>query len=167
MAVCHSWRNTRNETTRFQCFTTSYVVIKSWYLLNIFTLLKKIEKKNRKTFLTFIGVLLISSLEISFSFVNKEIRIINETVKISNVNRIRIEKIESDVSSNSLQLQNIVTRLSFNAYIKHTDDRFKDMNNTNEKLLQTMGSLNGRVSGLEQIVYALNMFELNATKNKR
>lgn len=129
--------------------------------MNAFNSLQKMAKKNRKTFLTISCFVLLTAMELSVTFINKEAKIIKDTNDVSRINRVKIVKLESETTAQNLQLQNIVTRFSFNAYIEHTDDRFKVFNSSNESLLQSMGTLTGRVSGLEKIVYALNMYELN------
>lgn len=133
--------------------------------MSMFTSFQKIAKRNRKTVLTIACFVLIVSVELTVSFVKKEVALINDFGVVSDRNRVRVEKIEKDIGRHNLQLQTIVTRLSFNAYIKHTDDRFRVQNGTDAKLLESIGVINGRVSGLEKIIYALNMYELRASGN--
>lgn len=131
--------------------------------MSMFNSFQKVAKKNRKTFLTVACFVIIVSVELAVSFIKKEAEVIDDLGNVSDRNRVRIVKMEKDISRHSLQLQTVVTRLSFNDYIRHTDDRFMVQNGTDAKLLENIGVIRGRVSGLEKIIYALNMYELRAS----
>ena len=128
--------------------------------MDIIKHVQKFAKRNKRFFLTFSCFLLAIVIELSIAYISKIGREINDTSEQVKENTIKIVNVEKSVGFYNGLFRSVVTRASFNDYVKHTDDRFRQEQNTSSEVLRSMGTLDGRITGIERIVYALNLYEI-------
>lgn len=122
--------------------------------------IQKFAKKNKKLFLTFSCFLLVFVIELTIAYVSQIASDIDETSKNVRTNTTNIAHIQKDVEFYNNVFRSVVTRNSFNDYVRHTDDRFKEEQESDSGVFKDIGKLDGRVTGMEKVVYALNLYEI-------
>ena len=122
--------------------------------------IQKFAKRNKKVFLTFSCFLLVFVIELTIAYVSQIARDIDETSNKVRTNTTNIAHIQKDVEFYNALFRSVVTRNSFNDYVRHTDDRFKEVQESDSGVFKDIGTLEGRVTGVEKVVYALNMYEI-------
>ena len=128
--------------------------------MDLFRFLHKFAKRNKKFFLTFSCFLLAIVIELSIAYVSRIATDIDETAKKVRTNTINIVNLKKDVGFYNGIFRSVVTRASFNDYVHHTDDRFRAVQESDSNSIKDIGMLDGRITGVEKIVYALNLYEI-------
>ena len=128
--------------------------------MEIFRFIHKFAKRNKKFFLTFSCFLLAIVIELSIAYVSRIASDIDETAKKVRGNTIDIVNLKKDVGFYNGIFRSVVTRTRFNDYVHHTDDRFRAVQESDSNSIKGIGMLDGRITGIEKVVYALNLYEI-------
>ncbi len=119
-------------------------------MLYFFKAFETIYKKN-KALITITFYLAITALgSLAFNYFYTYTAALGETKKYLVDHESRIENIEKVSDHHADMLKNMVTRPSFNAYIKRKDTEMLEQNTLNRHISEKLGFVSGQLSAIDQ-----------------
>lgn len=122
-------------------------------------------KYKKTTFTSILLVLFVSVSEWGAAYLKEEIQRIKTIEELSKGNEIRITNLEYKANYYDELIKTIVTRTSFDNYILRKDREMEEQAQFNLSLNSKLNKVEGRVYGLENVVYELNNYELYNKKD--
>lgn len=123
-------------------------------------------KNKKKTFTSLLFVVLLSVLEVGIEYIKEEITKIKKIEAATESNAIRITNLEYKSNYYDDLIKTIVTRTSFDNYILRKDREMEEQNTFNINMISKLNKVDGRLDGLENIVYEINNYELLKERDK-
>ncbi|WP_299079122.1 hypothetical protein [uncultured Paraglaciecola sp.] len=113
----------------------------------------KFFKRHQKTTIGLLLAIIVFVSEVSVSYLSNSISVIQNNRDKIRDNEEVLSSLSSSVSRNKSVIQNIVTRESFNAYIRRIDEERHSQVSINNENNRDIGLLTGRLDILEKIIY--------------
>lgn len=121
----------------------------------------RLFKKKKKTFLSIILLIVTFGAECIFEFSKNKIDMIDSNNIAIASHGLRISALENYRASKDSSAEALVSRTSFNAYIKRKDDEYSRQMLKNDFFYDSIGRINGRLDEIESILYQLNESAIN------
>jgi hypothetical protein len=125
-----------------------------------------LTKHKKKTLTSLLFVIALYVLQAGVDYFKTEIIKIKSLEVLEKSNEIRLSDLEYKTNYYDDLIKTIVTRTSFDNYILRKDNELQEQAGINMSLVARISKIDGRVNGLENIVYSLHEFQLYKDKKK-